>query len=107
MKSLKMAKGESHEPPKQFHHLEVRPAKPDELEHGQEGGHVITHHFDNSAPGTFHDPETHGFGAGQGKEAMEHIASAANIDAAAGDAKPEHSAELEAQNEEEGEEKNG
>lgn len=70
MRNMKMAKGERHENAKSLHHIEVKEA--------ENGGHVVTHHFKHG-DGAYHEPEEHVFGADQGKEAMDHIASAANI----------------------------
>jgi hypothetical protein len=70
MKQMRTAKGERHEAPKVLHHIEVKEA--------ENGGHVVSHHFENKGMG-YHDPEEHVFGADEGKQAMEHIASAANI----------------------------
>jgi hypothetical protein len=71
MKHVKMAKGERHEAPKMLHHLTVTP--------GEGGGHVVEHHFKPGAGGQYHEPEMHPFGADQGQEAMDHIASSAGI----------------------------
>jgi hypothetical protein len=71
MNHQKTAKGESHKMPKKFSHLEAR--------EGENGGHVMTHHFDNSMGGDYHKPEEHVFGAEEGDHAMEHFKSAMNI----------------------------
>lgn len=72
MNRMKMAKGERQMKPKKLHHMEVKEA--------ENGGHVITHHFDNSMSGDgYHDPEQHVFGESEGHEAMNHIAEHANI----------------------------
>lgn len=90
MKSMKMGKGESHEAPKKLSHIEIHPSDND--------GHMVKHVFDNSAMSSkYHEPEEHVFSSEQGSQAMEHIASAANINAAAGDGKPEHSEEIESE----------
>lgn len=69
MNRVKSARGESHKSPKVLHHLEVKEA--------ENGGHVVTHHFQHG--GDYHEPEEHVFGADQGQQVSEHIASAANI----------------------------
>lgn len=70
MNRMKSARGESHKAPKTIRHIEVKEA--------ENGGHVVTHHFNHSG-GDYHEPEEHVFGADEGGKAMEHIASAANI----------------------------
>jgi hypothetical protein len=72
MKMPKSGKSQRMERPKMLHHMEVKEA--------ENGGHVITHHFENG-PGMdgYHEPEEHVFGADEGQHALEHIASAANI----------------------------
>lgn len=71
MNKMKSARGESHGSPKKLHHIEVHPSEND--------GHTIKHVFENSGPGEYHEPKDHVFSSGEGSEAMEHIASAANI----------------------------
>jgi hypothetical protein len=71
MNKQKMATGERHSAPKTLHHLEVKEA--------ENGGHMVTHHFNNSGPGEYHQPEEHVFGADEGDKAAEHIMGAANI----------------------------
>jgi hypothetical protein len=86
MKKMRSARGESHAPAKSLHHIEVA--------QGAEGGHIVTHHFVNSGPGPYHDPEPHPFGPEQGGEAMSHIADTMGM-------KPsEHEGEEEGQEEE-------
>jgi len=51
---------------RQIHHIEIKQA--------ENGGHVVTHLFDNSGVGKYHMPEMHVFGPGEGDEALEHIA---------------------------------
>lgn len=70
MNRMKSARSESHKGPKVVRHIEVKEA--------ENGGHVVTHHFNHSG-GDYHEPEEHVFGADEGGKAMEHIASAANI----------------------------
>jgi hypothetical protein len=71
MKQMKRAKGEAHESPKMLHHLEVTPTENE--------GHVVGHHFKSGEGGKYHEPEMHSFGPDEGQQAMDHIASAANI----------------------------
>lgn len=92
MKKMKMARGTRDVPSKKLHHIEVEPA--------EGGGHVVTHHF-KSGDGSYHEPEKHAFGDGEGSKAMDHISAAANIVADSGDADPKHSKELEDQGEKE------
>ena len=56
--------------------MKKEPAKK-ELKHmlikeGENGGHVIEHHFENDM-GPYVEPESHVFGEGQGMKAHEHI----------------------------------
>lgn len=47
--------------PKTFHHMTI--------EAGENGGHVMTHHFD----GYENQPEVHAFGPKQGRDAAAHV----------------------------------
>ncbi len=88
MKKMMSAKGERHEKPKVLHHIEVKEA--------ENGGHIVTHHFDNSMGGDgYHDVESHVFGADECGKAMEHIASAANIKMEPSEAEGEETGENE------------
>ena len=59
-------------PPKVFSHMTVTP--------GENGGVNVEHHFTSYEHPSEHFP----FGPSEGKEAMDHIAQHAGIDAAAG-----------------------
>lgn len=85
MRKMKTARGESHQPAKKLSHIEIREAN---------GGHVVRHHFQGGMG--YQEPEEHVFSSGEGDKLMAHLGSAANIDSASGDGKPEHSKELEA-----------
>lgn len=42
-------------------------------ERSSNGGHIFEHRFKNDGPG-YHEPETHSFGADEGKQALAHFA---------------------------------
>ena len=48
-----------------------------EYERSANGGHVFTHRMQNN--GSYHEPETHTFGADEGAKAMAHFAKHAGI----------------------------
>ena len=54
-------------PPKELDHLRIR--------EGEDGGHIIEHHFTSSE----HEPEHHPFGKGQHAEVHKHIAKHMNL----------------------------
>jgi hypothetical protein len=71
MKAIKRATGERHSSPKVYSHMEVKG--------GENGGHVVTHHFHPGAGGEYHKPEDHVFGDSEGQEAANHIVETAGI----------------------------
>ena len=53
--------------PKVLHSIEVK--------HAENGGHILSHRFDNSGPGYgYHETEDHAFGAEEGDKVIAHIA---------------------------------
>jgi hypothetical protein len=65
MNRMKMAKGERHSAAPTLHHLEVRKA--------ENGGHIISHHFDVTGGGEYHPPDDHIFASEEGQKAIDHI----------------------------------
>jgi hypothetical protein len=94
MNQMKTARGERHSKPKVLHHIEVHK--------GENGGHLITHHFDNGLPGEgYHEPEMHPFGKDEGTAALSHIATTMEIkrnesDAGEAEGEPNEGNEVEA-----------
>lgn len=74
--------------------LSTRPKRPGkkELDHirlskAENGGHMVEHHFVSEHG--FHEPETHVFGDGKGKELMAHVAEHMGVKMEHGDGKGE------------------
>jgi hypothetical protein len=55
------------------------------IKKGENGGHVIEHHFTSYE----HKPEVYPFGAGQGKEAAAHLNEHMGMELPAGEAESE------------------
>jgi hypothetical protein len=77
-KAIKEAKMERGKPPKVFRNLTVTPEK--DAKGKMTGGVIVEHHFENYE----HPSEPHPFGVSEGKQALDHIAEHAGIDASAG-----------------------
>lgn len=43
------------------------------LSRSANGGHIVEHHFDNSGPGAYKEPESHTFGKSEGKKMLAHV----------------------------------
>lgn len=51
-----------------------------EIGFAENGGHIISHRFDNSGNmGGYHDAEDHAFGKSEGHQALKHIAKHMHI----------------------------
>lgn len=44
-----------------------------EIEKAENGGHTVTHRFQNSSEGHYHESESHVFGASEGSKLMDHL----------------------------------
>lgn len=71
MNRMKMAKGERHSKAPTLHHIEMKES--------ENGGHIISHHFNSGEMGQFKPPEEHVFGSDEDGKAMDHIASTMNM----------------------------
>jgi len=89
---IREAKSDGKMKKKELHHIEV--------EHSENGGHLVRHHFDNAGSMTFHEPETHVFSEDQGEQMLEHLAKHLNVK----EAPPEKAAGESAEKSEEEEE---
>lgn len=49
---------------KKLHHLEIK--------EGEEGGHVVTHHYTDNGM-SYHHPKEYAFGADEGDEMIDHV----------------------------------
>lgn len=69
---VRQAKGQESMRPKKIRRMEI--------EEAENGGHTITHQFDNSGPGMgYHEAETHVFGKSDGAKAIKHISKHMHI----------------------------
>ncbi len=57
------------------------------IEKAKNGGHTITHEYNNDGPGQYNPPVTHSFGPGQHKQVLDHIKKHIGINTAIAAAK--------------------
>lgn len=64
-----------------------------EIEKAENGGHVVTHRFEHSGDGPYHEAETHVFGAGDGGKLLAHLTKHLRVKVEAPDKEVENETE--------------